>query len=93
MAVIRMPRMFGGGPRPDKQPADDWDKELEAMRSVGEWLATLDDPEARFRVLTYWLWRERSDAAPRIQQWVDAVANQSAGDLSAKHGFEPEGKK
>ena len=88
MAVIRLPRMFGGGPRPDAQPASDWDQEAEALRCVGEWLAQLPNEEAKFRVLTYWMWRLRSGDTPSIQKWVDDVAEQSAVTLAKRTGFE-----
>jgi hypothetical protein len=87
MSVVRLPRFLGGGPRPDREPAPNWDKETEAMRCVGEWLAQLDNDEARFRVLTYWMWRLKSGEAPNISAWVDTVAEQSAVELSRRAGF------
>lgn len=85
--VIRMPRIFGGGPKPDAQPAPDWDLETEVMRCVGEWLAQLPTEEAKFRVLTYWMWRLKSGDTPQISKWVDDVAEQSAVTLAKRSGF------
>lgn len=87
MSVVRLPRFLGGGPRPDREPAPNWDKETEVMRCVGEWLAQLDNDEARFRVLTYWMWRLKSGETPNISAWVDTVAEQSAVELSRRAGF------
>lgn len=90
MSVVRLPRFLGGGPRPEREPAPNWDKETEAMRCVGEWLAYCDDDESRFRVLTHWMWRLKSGKSPNIEAWVDTVAEQSAVELSRRAGFEGE---
>lgn len=86
MSVIRMPRFLGG---PDRRaPSPDWDKETTAMCRIGEWLAGLDGDEAKLRVLTYWMWRLKSNAAPeRIEEWVDSIAEQSAIQVAKRHGF------
>ncbi len=86
MAVIRMPRMFGGGPRVDPQPAPGWDHEMEAMRHIGEWLGQLNESE-QLRVLAYFMWRLKSNERPHLQDWVESVAEQAAVDVSKRHGF------
>lgn len=88
MGVIRLPKIFGGGPRPEREPAPNWDNETEAMRCIGEWLATLPDDEAKLRILTYWMWRLKSGHAPKVSEWVDSIAEQSAVAVSRRHGFQ-----
>ncbi len=85
--ILRLPRFLGGGPRTEKIPADDWDTELLALRSIGEWLATLPTDEARFRALTFWMWRLKSGDSPRITDWVDDFAEQSAAQIAERTGF------
>ena len=87
MAVIKMPRMFGGTSRPEREPAPDWDAELTAMRGIGEWLATIETKEGQFRALSYFMWRLKSGDAPKIEEWVESVAEQSAVKVAQEVGF------
>lgn len=85
--ILRLPRFLGGGPRTEKIPADKWDNEMEVLRSVGEWLAELPDDQARFRALTYWMWRLKSGDSPKVNEWVEDFAEQSAADVAERSGF------
>jgi hypothetical protein len=79
--------MFGGGPRAERIPAEKWDNEADVLKSVGEWLAMLPDDQAKFRVLTYWMWRLKSGDSPKITEWVEDFAEQSAADIAERTGF------
>lgn len=92
MALVRFPKFMGGGPRVDREPAPDWDKEAEAIRCVGEWLAGLDTQEQRLRVLTYWMWRLKSKDDPKVEVWQDSIAEQSTMIVSKRHGFSEDGE-
>ena len=87
MGVVRLSRMFGGGPRLDKEPAPGWDKATAAMTHIGEWLSTVPTKEGQYRVLAYWMWRLKSDEQPHIQEWVEAIAEESAVKLATEAGF------
>lgn len=87
MGVIKMPRLFGGGPRTERIPSDKWDNEVDAIKAIGEWLAVLPDDESKFRALTYWMWRLKSGKSPQITEWVDDFAEQSAADVAERSGF------
>ena len=87
MGVINLPRFLGGAKRPEREPAPDWDSETEAMKCVGEWLATVKSDEGKLRILTYWMWRLKSEDSPRVTEWVDSIAEQSAVMVSRRHGF------
>lgn len=87
MAVVRLPKMFGGGPRLEKEPAPGWDAEGQALLHIGEWLSQIPTKEGQFRALSYWMWRLKSDEAPNIQDWVESVAEQSAVKLARENGF------
>ena len=85
--MIRFPRILGGGPSTNKQPADGWDVELQAMQGMAEWLATIPSPEGQFRALSYLMWRLKSGEAPKIDEWVESIAEQSAVTVARQHGF------
>lgn len=87
MSVIRMPKIFGGGPRPEREPAKGWDPETEALKCVGEWLATVPTTEQKLRILSYWMWRLKSQDDPKVEVWVESVAEQSTMMVSKRHGF------
>jgi DNA-binding transcriptional LysR family regulator len=57
------------------------------MKAIGEWLAQIPDKEARFRVLTYWMWREKSGHDPRVEEWTDAIAEECTERVGAELGF------
>lgn len=82
MSILSWPKR----PRAEKEIAPDWDPEIEAMRVVGEWLATLT-PKQAFRVLTYWFWRYRDGADPRVEKFVTSVADESIETLGTRNGF------
>ncbi len=84
MAVIR--KIFGAS-RPEREPHPDWDVELSAMRGIGEWLATIPTEEGRLRALSYFMWRLKSGDDPRVESWVESIAEQSTMMVSKKHGF------
>ena len=84
MTVIKLPRFMR---QTAKAPDDNWDKELEAIRGIGEWLAELDE-KGQARALSYWWWRIREGKSPVIDEWVNAVAVESADDVMiTKSGF------
>jgi hypothetical protein len=87
MSVVQLPRFLGGARRPDREPAPDWDTELSAMRGIGEWLATIPSDEGKLRALSYFMWRLKSGDGPRVEAWVDSIAEQSTMIVSKKHGF------
>ncbi len=87
MSIVRFPKFLRSGVRPDRIPADGWDTELQAMQGIGEWLATIESDEGKYRALAYFMWRLKSGDRPNIEQWVDSVAEQSAVTLAQKHGF------
>lgn len=67
-------------------PAPDWDKEMEVMNGVGQWLSELPSDEAKFRVLTMWMWRLKSDDAPKkITAWIEATADSCVEQLGTRH--------
>lgn len=39
------------------------------------------------RVLAYFMWRLKSQDRPRLEEWVESVAEQSAVDVSRRYGF------
>lgn len=82
-AILKMWRR----PKDNREPAPNWDNELHAMEQVGAWLNQVSTKEARFRILAYWMWREKSGDAPRVEDWVDSVAEQSAEDIGRQVGF------
>lgn len=86
--VRRFPRIFGGGPRLEQEPAPGWDQETEAIAAVGQWLSTIPTKEQKFRLLSYWMWRLKSDDDPKkIEDWVESVAENSAEIIGGKVGF------
>lgn len=85
--LFRLPKMFGGAPRPTKEPAPGWDVELQAMGGIGEWLATIPTKEGQYRALSYFMWRLKSDDQPHINEWVESVAEESAIKLAQEAGF------
>jgi hypothetical protein len=87
MAVIKMPKMFGGTSRPEREPAHDWDDELTAMRGIGEWLATIPSQEGKLRALSYFMWRLKSGDDPRVETWMESIAEQSTMTVSKRAGF------
>jgi hypothetical protein len=68
------------------EPAQEWDHELVAMQRIGEWLGQLTEAQ-QLRVLAYFMWRLKSHDRPRIEEWVESVAEQSAVDVSRRYGF------
>lgn len=85
--VRLFPRIFGG-PRLEKEPAQGWDKETEAITAIGQWLSTVETQEAKLRCLAYWMWRLKSNDDPaKIRDWVDATAETSAEIVGGKVGF------
>lgn len=85
--VRLFPRIFGG-PRLEKEPAQGWDKEHEALGAILQWLSTLDSKEQKFRVLAVCMWRLKSGDDPaKIQDWVDSITEQSAEIIGGQVGF------
>ena len=84
--------MFGGTSRPEREPAPDWDSELTAIRGIGEWLATIESNEGKLRALSYFMWRLKSGDDPRVETWIDQIAEQSTMMVSKKHGFTESGE-
>lgn len=82
MSVIKLPRFMRSAQR---EPADNWDSEIEAMRAVGEWLAQIDE-KAQARVLSYWWWRVRDGKSPMVDKWVVATAEECADDVLITKG-------
>ncbi len=87
MAVIRIPRFMGGGPRPAERPIGRRDKEIEAMEGIDEWLSQLSSDESKLRVLAYFMWRLKSGDGSNMALWVESVAEQSAVEVSRRAGF------
>jgi hypothetical protein len=83
MALISWPKRVA---KADKEPAPEWDHELVAMQRIGEWLGQLTEAQ-QLRVLAYFMWRLKSQDRPRLEEWVESVAEQSAVDVSRRHGF------
>lgn len=84
MSILRWP-----GRRVSKdnlEPAPEWDHELVAMQRIGEWLGQLDEAQ-QLRVLAYFMWRLKSQDRPRLEEWVESVAEQSAVYVSRRYGF------
>ena len=57
------------------------------MRGIGEWLATIESDEGKLRALSYFMWRLKSGESPRVDDWVNSIAEQSTMIVSKKHGF------
>lgn len=87
MAVTRFPRLFGGGPRLEPQPAPGWDVETQAIMHIGEFLTTIPTKEGQYRALAYWMWRLKSGDQPHIEDWVHSVAEECAVKLATESGF------
>jgi hypothetical protein len=83
MALISWPKRVA---KADKEPAPEWDHELVAMQRIGEWLGQLTEAQ-QLRVLAYFMWRLKSQDRPRLEEWVESVAEQSAVDVSRRYGF------
>jgi len=91
--VLRFPKIFGAGPRIEKEPAPGWDVESEALVAMLQWLSTLETQEQRLRVLAYCMWRVKSGDDPKkIGDWVESVAEHSAEIIGGKVGFGETGK-
>jgi hypothetical protein len=83
MALISWPKRVS---KANLEPAPEWDHELVAMQRIGEWLGQLTEPQ-QLRVLAYFMWRLKSEDRPRLEEWVESVAEQSAVDVSRRYGF------
>lgn len=82
-----MPRFLRGARRPAEDPPMGWDNEIRAIEGMAEWLAKIESKEGQYRALSYLMWRLKSGDNPRMEDWVESIAEQSVMKVAREHGF------